>query len=90
MRGRPLKISWQEDAEQLGQLYRYERDAELRPRLHALWLLRQGQYLRRVRLLLCLGCITSLLNSGSLGIVRVVSARCAGTSEAIPKGALVD
>ena len=33
MRGRPLEIAWQEDAEQLGQLYRHERDPELRPRL---------------------------------------------------------
>lgn len=46
MRGRPLKIVWHEDAEQLGQLYRRERDGELRPRLHALWLLRQGYSLR--------------------------------------------
>jgi putative transposase len=59
MRGRPLKIGWQEDAEQLGQLYRRERDAELRPRLHALWLLRQGYSLRATAALLGVHYVTA-------------------------------
>ena len=43
--GRPLRIDWQEDVEALGQAYRRERDPEIRPRLQALWLLRQGRSL---------------------------------------------
>lgn len=61
MRGRPLKINWQEedDAEQLGQLYKGERDPEVRPRLHALWLLRQGYSLRATAALLGVHYVTA-------------------------------
>jgi len=48
MRGRRLQIEWQEDEETLFRLYKQERDPELRPRLHALWLLRQGHRVRWV------------------------------------------
>jgi transposase len=43
--GRPLKISWQDDATALFQKYRAEKQPDLKPRLHALWLLRQGHSL---------------------------------------------
>jgi transposase len=43
--GRPLRIDWQDEAEALGAAYRQERDREVRPRLQALWLLRQGRSL---------------------------------------------
>jgi transposase len=59
MRGRPLQLVWQEDADQLGQLYRQERDPELRPRLHALWLLRQGRTLRATAALLGVHYVTA-------------------------------
>jgi transposase len=39
-------VAWQEDAEALGALYRAERDYQIRPRLQALWLVRQGRSLR--------------------------------------------
>ncbi len=42
MGARRMKIPWQEDAETLFRLYKGEPDPEIRPRLHALWLLRQG------------------------------------------------
>ncbi len=42
MRGRKLMIDWQEDEATLLQLYRSEPVAEVRTRLHALWLVRQG------------------------------------------------
>ncbi len=42
MRGRKLPIAWQEDAATLGRRYRAEPVAEVRTRLHALWLVRQG------------------------------------------------
>lgn len=42
MRGRPLRIEWQESAEELFQRYRQEKDLELRIRWHGLWLLRKG------------------------------------------------
>lgn len=45
MRGRPLVIDWQEDAETLRAAYRREADGEIQPRLHALWLLRAGHRL---------------------------------------------
>lgn len=45
MRGRPLVIAWQEDAATLRASYRAEQDGEVRPRLHALWLLRTGHSL---------------------------------------------
>jgi transposase len=41
MLGRPFRIAWREDEGVLAHAYRHERDAELRPRLHALWLLRR-------------------------------------------------
>ena len=44
--GRRLVIEWQEDADALRRLYRGEQDAELKPRLHALWLLRSGHSMR--------------------------------------------
>src|SRR5918912_435754 len=46
--GRPLRITWQEDEAELRAAYRRERDAELRPRLQALWLLRRGERLPEV------------------------------------------
>lgn len=44
-RGRPFVVSWHEDdtAEALHAAYRTERDAAMQPRLHALWLLREGK-----------------------------------------------
>ena len=45
MRGRKLVVAWQEDAATLRQLYQRERDGPRRTRLHALWLLRQGETL---------------------------------------------
>jgi transposase len=44
--GRPLRITWQDDIATLEEAYRRERDYQLRPRLHALWLVRQGHGLR--------------------------------------------
>ncbi len=43
MRGRRLRIAWQDDELTLWQRYRQEADPELRTRWHALWLLRQGR-----------------------------------------------
>jgi transposase len=45
MRGRPLRIAWRDEESALREAYRRERDAELRPRLHVLWLLRRGERL---------------------------------------------
>jgi transposase len=52
MRGRPLNIEWHEDAATLKQLFQQETDKEIRPRLHALWLAREGHCLREVAALL--------------------------------------
>jgi transposase len=41
-RGRPLNIPWEEDGATLFQAYRQEKSADIKPRLHALWLLRLG------------------------------------------------
>jgi len=46
MRGRRLQIDWQEDEQTLYNLYKKEKDAQRRTRLHALWLLRKGHSLR--------------------------------------------
>jgi transposase len=46
MRGRPLQIAWQDDEASLRGRYQHERDPELRPRWHALWLVRRGMSLR--------------------------------------------
>jgi transposase len=46
MRGRPLQIAWQDDEGRLRRRYQQERDPELRPRWHALWLVRRGASLR--------------------------------------------
>ena len=43
MRGRRLRIDWQADEAPLRQRYRREAEADLRPRWHVLWLLRQGR-----------------------------------------------
>jgi transposase len=40
--GWPLAIPWQEDERTLFQWYRAEKRPDLKPRLHALWLLRKG------------------------------------------------
>jgi transposase len=49
-RGRPLVIEWrpEDDAVTLKAAYRQERRADVRPRLHALWLLRGGRGVREV------------------------------------------
>jgi transposase len=44
--GRPLRVDWQDGVAGLGAAYRAERDPEVRPRLQALWLVRQGRGLR--------------------------------------------
>lgn len=44
--GRPVVVTWQEDAARLGALYQAERDYQIRPRLQALWLIRQGRGVR--------------------------------------------
>jgi transposase len=43
--GRPLKVSWQDDEATLFRKYRAEKQPDLKPRLHTLWLLRQGHSL---------------------------------------------
>jgi transposase len=43
-----LELNWQEAVPALRQAYRHEKDGELRPRLHALWLLREGRSLAEV------------------------------------------
>lgn len=45
-RGRPLELNWLEDAAQMYERYRREKNPELRARWHALWLIRQGRTLR--------------------------------------------
>ncbi len=49
-RGRPLVIAWRpgDDEGALRAAYRTERRADVRPRLHALWLLRGGRGVREV------------------------------------------
>lgn len=46
--GRPLVIDWQpeDDPARLKALYQGETRRDVRPRLHALWLLRSGQRIR--------------------------------------------
>ena len=44
--GRPLRMDWQDDIAGLGAAYRTERDPAVRPRLQALWLVRQGRSLQ--------------------------------------------
>ena len=51
MRGRPLRIDWREEEEELFERYRKEKHPQLRTRWHALWLVRQGRTLREVALL---------------------------------------
>jgi transposase len=50
MRGRPLRIVWQADdsVAALGAAYRLATDPWIRPRLQALWLLRQGRTIAAV------------------------------------------
>ncbi len=48
MCARRMDIPWQEDAKVLFRLYKQEPDPEIRPRLHALWLLRQGYTVAQV------------------------------------------
>lgn len=45
-RGRPLVITWQEEADALYARYRTETRPDLRPRWHARWLLRTGATVR--------------------------------------------
>ncbi len=49
-RGRPLVIDWrpEDEAAALKMAYRQERRPDVRPRLHALWLLRSGRSVREV------------------------------------------
>ena len=49
---RPLKIAWKHTEEELYELYRREKDADLARRWQALWLLRRGERLIRVKAVL--------------------------------------
>lgn len=42
MRGKTLQVNWQEDEAALKTAYQSEHDAAIKPRLHLLWLVRQG------------------------------------------------
>jgi hypothetical protein len=46
---RPLKIAWKHLAEVFYQLYEQEGDARIAKRWQALWVLRRGERLKRVR-----------------------------------------
>jgi transposase len=46
---RPLKIAWKHPAEVFYQLYKQERDARIAKRWQALWMLRRGERLKRVK-----------------------------------------
>jgi transposase len=46
---RPLKIAWKHPAEVFHQLYKQERDARIAKRWQALWMLRRGERLKRVK-----------------------------------------
>lgn len=52
MRGRQLLVNWQDDQKTLFNAYKEEKDPEIRPRLHALWLLRSGKMVKEVTALL--------------------------------------
>jgi transposase-like protein len=45
-RGRPLVIAWRDEAATLFARYQQEPKPDLRPRWHALWLLRTGRTVR--------------------------------------------
>ena len=47
MRGQQVQIDWQEDEAALKAAYQSERDARIKPRLHLLWLVRQGHQVRQ-------------------------------------------
>jgi transposase len=47
IRGRPLVIDWQDDADELFRRYRQEKGPYLRTRWHGLWLVRSGHTLRQ-------------------------------------------
>ncbi len=49
---RPLKIAWKHTEEELYDLYRQEKDVDLARRWQALWLLRRGERLIRVKAVL--------------------------------------
>ena len=45
-RGRPLVVEWRDEAEALRERWRREAKPDLRPRWHALWLVRAGRTAR--------------------------------------------
>ena len=47
MRGKQVQIDWQDEEAALKQAYQGERDAQIKPRLHLLWLVRRGQQVRQ-------------------------------------------
>jgi transposase len=47
MRGRPLRMDWQDTEDELLRRHRQETDPELRTRWHTLWLVRKGSTLRQ-------------------------------------------
>jgi transposase len=52
MRGRQLLVNWHDDQKTLFNVYKEEKDPEIRSRLHALWLLRSGKMVKEVTALL--------------------------------------
>ncbi len=47
MRGKTLQIDWQQDEASLKAAYQSEQNAAIKPRLHLLWLVRQGHTVRQ-------------------------------------------
>ena len=79
MIGRPFRVDWrrEDSPESLKAAYLAERDANLRTRLHGLWLLRSGRQLSAVASVL--GSIIGRYRHGWAGIEMEVWGKCCPT-----------
>ncbi len=87
-RGRPLAVEWaaEDDAASLQARYRRERRADVRPRLHGLWLVRAGRSAREAAAVLGVHerSVTRWLGWYRAGGLAAVEARHAGGQGAPP------
>ncbi|HEV2124167.1 MAG TPA: winged helix-turn-helix domain-containing protein [Chloroflexota bacterium] len=59
MRGKQVQVDWQDDEAALKRAYQSESDAQIKPRLHLLWLVRQGHQVQQAASLVGVHCRTA-------------------------------
>lgn len=76
-------MDWQDEEAILKRLYRTQKDANVKPCLHLLWLVRSGKQVKEATAVV--GCYVARRNNGSLGIGKAALKRFDRKKVAMPQ-----